>query len=453
MDFLNREHEQSLIRAELEKANSRFIVLYGRRRIGKSALLQHISNANTVYYLADINEAGIQRAFFADQLSAHIPGFASIQYPDWNTLFEQINLRLRQRVTIIIDEFPYLVKSSPELPSVLQKIIDLKQNSMYHLVLCGSSQQMMQGLVLSRSAPLFGRAHRILSLSPMEPCWLAEALGIKAPQAIEEYSVWGGIPRYWELRTEYPSLEEAIRELILNPYGILHEEPLRLFMDDMNNAVQPISIASLIGQGCHKLSEIAGRLSKPATSLNRSIQNMIDTGYVARDTCWGESGRNSKKTLYRIHDPLSRFFFSFVVPNQSKLNSGHIDLVLEEFINRRSLYVSHTWEELCRKSVMKLEINGQTFLPAQRWWQQSQKKGSAEIDIVAESKDGHDLLIGEAKWQSKHHPDSIERELTRKLDILKPGKHYDRIYKLICMPDIENRNDGNTLWRNAGFVC
>jgi uncharacterized protein len=453
MDFLNREHEQSLIREELAKDSSRFIVLYGRRRIGKSALLQHISDPNSVYYLADINETNIQRGFFANQLNPHIPGFDAVEYPDWNTFFEQINQRLRHRITIIIDEFPYLVKSSPELPSVLQKIIDLQRNSMFHLILCGSSQQMMQGLVLSKSAPLFGRAHRILSLSPMDPRWLAEALQMNPVQTIEEFSIWGGIPRYWELRTEYKSLSEAIRELILNPYGVLHEEPLRLFMDDLNNAVQPISIASLIGQGCNKLSEIAGRLSKPATSLNRSIQNMIDTGYVVRDTCWGESGRNSKKTLYRILDPLSRFFFTFVVPNQSKLNSGHIDLVLHEFMQRRSLYVSQTWEELCRQSVAKLEIDGQIFLPAQRWWQQSQKNWSAEIDIIAESTDGNCLLIGEAKWQSKAKPQAIEHDLNKKLQILQPVTKYQRIYKLICVPDTQEKTDGDILWRNADFIC
>lgn len=453
MQFLNREQEKALISGELAKDNSRLIVLYGRRRIGKSALLQQVLDNQSIYYLADINEAQIQRSFFANQVATLIPGFDRLTYPDWNTLFMQLNQMLSRRITVVLDEFPYLVKSSPELPSVLQKIIDLHQNSMFHLVLCGSSQQMMQGLVLDKTAALFGRAHRIIQLKPMKCNWLREALKMNPEETIEEYSVWGGIPRYWELRSEYSSLHEAIRELVLNPYGILHEEPLRLFMDDLRSAVQPVSIASLIGQGSNKLSEIAGRLNKPATSLNRPLQNMIETGYIKRDTCWGENVKNSKKTLYRLLDPLSRFFFTFVVPNQSKLNSGHIDWVLDEIKSHWKIYVSEIWEELCRESVSSMEIDGHYFLPAQRWWQQSKITGSAEIDIISESTDGTCLLIGEAKWQSRTSPETMLNDLERKIISIGLSKKYEHIYKLLLTPTIKEKTDGDILWRNAEFVC
>jgi hypothetical protein len=453
MQFLNREQEKALISGELVKDSSRLILLYGRRRIGKSALLQQVLDNKSIYYLADINEAQIQRSFFANQAATQIPGFNQITYPDWNTLFMQLNQRQSERITVVIDEFPYLVRSSPELPSVLQKIIDLNHNSMFHLVLCGSSQQMMQGLVLDKTAALFGRAHRIIQLKPMKCHWLREALQINPSDAIEEYSIWGGIPRYWDLRSEYSSLHKAIIELVLNPYGILHEEPLRLFMDDLRYAVQPVSIASLIGQGCNKLSEIAGRLNKPATSLNRPLQNMIETGYIKRDTCWGENVKNSKKTLYRLLDPLSRFFFTFVVPNQSKLNSGHIDLVLGEIEYRWKIYVSEFWEELCRQSVSRMEIDGHYFLPAQRWWQQSKKLGSAEIDLISESTDGTCLLIGEAKWRSRTSPEHLLSDLERKINILGLTKKYKRIYKLLLTPTIKQKTEGDILWRNAEFVC
>lgn len=452
MRFMNREAEQAILQAELAKSTSRFIVLYGRRRIGKSALLQHFLGSDTVYYLADINEAEVQRAFFTAQLSELIPGFNRINYPDWYSLLEQANRLLGKRITMVIDEFPYLVKSSPELPSVLQKIIDLGQNSMFHLVLCGSYQQMMQGLVLDRSAPLFGRAHRIMQLKPMTCGWLQEALELDATSAVEEYSVWGGIPRNWELRREYTDLWTAMRELVLDPWGILHEEPQRLFMDDLKNAVQPISIASLIGQGCNKLSEIAARLNKPATNLNRPMQSMIDTDYLKRDVCWGESEKSSKKTLYRLLDPISRFYFSFVVPNKSRLSSGHIDEVSKEIKARWSLYVSETWEELCRESVSRLQIDGLDFSPAARWWTQSKVNGQAEIDIVAESSDGTCLLVGEAKWQRKIDPDRILHDLDKKIPLMNLKNPYRVVYRLIMAPNLQERTEGNILFRNANFV-
>lgn len=453
MEFMNREAELTVLSGELAKPQSRLIVLYGRRRIGKSALLQRLLGPDSVYYLADINEAEVQRAFFSRQLSEPIPGFDRITYPDWNSFFEQANRLLKKRVTVFIDEFPYLVRSSPELPSVLQKIIDLGHNSMFHLVLCGSYQQMMQGLVLDKSAPLFGRAHRIMQLQPMSCGWLKAALGVNALQAIEEYSVWGGIPRNWELRSEYESLDEALRALILEPWGVLHEEPLRLFMDDLKSAVQPISIASLIGQGCNKLSEIAARLNKPATNLNRPLQSMIDTGYIKRDTCWGESGKSSKKTLYRLLDPISRFYFSFVIPNQSRLSSGMIDSVNQDIINRWKLYVSETWEELCRQSVTRLQIDGLSFLPAQRWWQQSKSSGHAEIDIIAESTDGENLLVGEAKWQQSGKPGSVLNDLEQKISRMELKKRYRQIYRLVMLPVLSEKTDKAILYRDAEFVC
>ncbi|MCF7920532.1 MAG: ATP-binding protein [Candidatus Cloacimonetes bacterium] len=453
MEFLNREAEMAVITAELQKNSSRFLVLYGRRRIGKSALLQQVLSENSVYYLADINEAEVQRAFFANQMAMHIPGFDQVHYPDWNTFFSQANQQLQSRITICIDEFPYLVRSSPELPSVLQKIIDLKQNSRFHLILCGSSQQMMQGLVLDKSSPLFGRAHRIMKLLPMDCGWLQKALEISPQQAIEEYSVWGGIPRNWELRKEYNSMRTAIKELILNPYGILHEEPLRLFMDDLRSAVQPVSIASLIGQGCNKLSEIAGRLNKPATNLNRAMQSLIETGYIKRDVSWGESERNSKKTIYRLLDPLTRFYFTFVVPNQSELNSNRIELVQQTIHKNWQIYVSETWEELCRNSIAHLVIDGKSFQPAKRWWKQSKNTGSAEIDIIAVSSDGRSLLVGEVKWRKKQNPKTILNELNQKITSLNLKEPPQEIYRLIMLPDLEFRREGNLIYAGAFSVC
>jgi len=453
MQFLNRDTEKAILKMELEKRDSRFIVLYGRRRIGKSALLQHLLGPDSVYFLADINEAEVQRAFFASQLARLIPRFERLTYPDWYSLFEQANRLLSKRITIVIDEFPYLVKSSPELPSVLQKLIDLKQNSMFHLVLCGSYQQMMQGLVLDRTAPLFGRAHRIMQLKPMSCGWLRQALELTPMQAIEEYAVWGGVPRNWELRSEYSDLWTAIRELILDPWGILHEEPLRLFMDDLNNAVQPISIASLIGQGCNKLSEISARLNKPATNLNRPLQSMIDTGYVKRDVCWGESARASKKTLYRLQDPISKFYFSFIEPNKSRLGSRHIDQVAAEIKKRWSIFVSETWEELSRESISSFQVEDQSFNPAQRWWSQSKLHAQAEIDIVSESVDGSCLIIGEAKWQKQIDPQKLIRDLDKKLEIMALKKSYRKIYRLLMAPNAQELSEGCIMIRNAGYIC
>jgi hypothetical protein len=126
---------------------------------------------------------------------------------------------------------------------------------------------------------------------------------------------------------------------------------------------------------------------------------------------------------------------------------------MDEIKSRWKLHVSETWEELCRESVSHLEIDGHRFLPAQRWWQQSRKQGSAEIDLISESTDGSVLLVGEAKWQSRVRPESLLRDLDDKISCLDLSKKYDRVFKLLLLPGIKEKTEGDILWRNAEFVC
>jgi len=147
----------------------------------------------------------------------------------------------------------------------------------------------MQGLVLDRAAPLFGRASEILKISPLPAGWIEEALTLKSPEdAVEAYAVWGGAPRYWELAGDHPDLPSAIRSLVLSPLGVLFEEPSRLLLDDMRETTQVASILSLIGQGCHRISEIAARLEKPVTALSRPLQRLQDMDLVTREQPFGE---------------------------------------------------------------------------------------------------------------------------------------------------------------------
>ena len=123
-------------------------------------------------------------------------------------------------------------------------------------------KRQMHGIVTDSSEPLYGRADEIIKLQPMTAYWLQQSLGCSPTEAVEEFSVWGGVPRYWELRKERPDFGTALKEIILDHHSILHDEPIRLFLDDMRESVQAYSILSVIGSGCNRLSEIAGRLGK-----------------------------------------------------------------------------------------------------------------------------------------------------------------------------------------------
>ncbi len=413
MTFFNRTAELDLLRSALHRDKQQLIILMGRRRVGKSRLIREVLRLGDVYMLADQSDASLQRSYLASAVAQSIPGFNEVVYPTWASLFSQLNRMIKKGTLVCLDEFPYLVKSSPELPSVTQRLTDNRLELNFHLILCGSSQQMMSKLVFEQTAPLYGRADEILRLRPMHISGLREFLSVDGVEAVEEFSVWGGIPRYWEIRKQYKSLDEGIRNAILNPLGVLHQEPTRLFLDDLRTSIQADSLLSVIGNGCHRLSEIAGRLQKPATNLNNPLNTLIELGYIKRDIPYGESIRSTKRSLYRISDPFLRFYFRNVAPNRSLL---FLDQSLE--VNRHirsgfAQFVAAQWEDICRESIHRI-YQDMPCLPAQSWWGNDRNGKPLELDLVTESTDRKVVFIGECKWTNEVNPEAILKELHEK---------------------------------------
>lgn len=420
LPFLDRDEETDRLERLLERREGSLGVLYGRRRCGKSRLLRELlPPQRSVYYVGDDRESALQRAALAVEVARILPGFDRVSYPEWDALFARWWESAPRGTVLALDEFPALAAQAGELPSVLQKYVDRGADSGLHLLLAGSSQRMMQGLVLDRSAPLFGRAAEILKISPLAAGWIREALGFRSPvRAVEAYAVWGGIPRYWELAADREGLESAIRDLILSPLGVLHEEPMRLLLDDLRDTAQAASILSLIGQGCHRASEVAARLGKPATSLSRPLGRLLEMGLVERETPFGTPQRSSKRTLYRIADPFLRFWFRFVEPNRSRLGARQLSAVERDVASRFPHLVGEVWEELARASVPRLDVLGRSWGPASRWWGAGVDRRPLEVDVVAESEDRGHLLVGEVKWSPPKDVPRLLGELERKAERL-----------------------------------
>lgn len=433
MQFLNRIKEKTRLTRALTGPGGSLIVIYGRRRCGKSTLIREVLTEDDIYFIGQPIDDVVQRAELARVIAGKIPGFDQVIYPTWDALFARISELSHRPFTLCMDEFPYMVKSSPSLPGIIQKMIDLKQNFNFHIILCGSSQQMMHGLVLDSSSPLYGRATEIMKIAPMEAGWIEDALRCDAVQCITEYSVWGGVPRYWELRNGYASFEEAVKKNILDRYGVLHEEPARLFLDDMRESVQAFSILSVIGQGSNRISEVASRLNKPASQLSRPIENLIQLGYLRRDVPYGELEKNSKRGIYRIADPFMRFYFTYVVPNLSRLELNMTEQVYAGIEAEKQKYVSEEWENLCRRSVPTQPIGGISFDLARRWWGTNTQKEWMEIDVVAESLDKKYLLVGECKWSQKVKAEQQFNQLQKKASLL-PFKKKSKVLPVLFLP-------------------
>ncbi|MDE5609516.1 MAG: ATP-binding protein, partial [Bacteroidales bacterium] len=392
----------------------------------KSTLIKRVLTDNDVYFLADRSEEQYQRTMLAKMVAQIYPDFDKVSYPDWESLFRAANYRANRRFTLCLDEFPYLVEQCPQLPSVLQKLVDEKQLN-YNLVLCGSSQNMMYGLFFDSSAPLYGRADVILKLTPIRLPYIQSALKLSDVETIEEYAVWGGVPRYWELREFDASLHEALWQHIFSVNGTLYEEPVKLFQDDIKDVVKTSTLMSYIGSGANRLSEIAARCNEPATNLSRPLKKLIDLGYLSKDVSFGVPEKNTKKSLYKIADPFMAFYYQFVVPNRSFIELQRPKPVEQALKAHFAEYVSLQWESLCRDAVTGNLIDGVLYGEAKRWWgavlNEDKKPEQVELDVVAESVDKKYLLVGECKWSAQENGKQLTAELLRKAKLLPFAKN------------------------------
>ncbi len=422
MKFVDRTNETTRIKVALNRKKPSFIVLYGRRRLGKSTLLiKKVLIDSDVYFLADKSEQHHQRSLLAKIIAQRFTDFDKVTYPDWETMLRALNHRTNERFTLCLDEFPFLIEQSRELPSVLQKLIDEKQLK-YNIIVCGSSQNMMYGLFFDATAPLYGRADEIIKLTPLNLPYIQEALSLSPINAIEEYAVWGGVTFYWELRENCSSLLEALWHHIFSKNGVLYEEPMKLFQDDIKDTVKTSTIMSYIASGSTRLSEIASRCNEPATNLSRPLSKLIDLGFLERDVPFGTEEKNAKRTLYKIADAFTSFYFHEVVPNRSFIELERRMPIEESIAAHFSEFVSQRWEQLCRDAVTGNKVDGIMYGKAKRWWgrviNRENKPEQMEIDLVAESLDKKYLLVGECKWTEQIKASQLLSSLLRKANML-----------------------------------
>ena len=376
--------------------------------MGKTRLLvEWTSRHRGAYFVADQSSGEIQRDYLSRALTEVLPGFSEVRFPGWEPLLSQLARQAKAqnwKGPVVFDEFPYLVEQDRTLPSVLQRWVDhdAKQVGL-SCVIAGSSQRMMQGLVLDREAPLYGRAKELLELRPLLPSFLRGAFGGDAADQIDRYAAWGGIPRYWELAVDTSGgVESQIDRLVLNPLGPLHREPDRLLLEEIPPAMELRPILDAIGAGAHRVSEIAGRIGMPATSLSRPLSRLTEMGLVAREVPFGELEKRSKRSLYRIADPFIRLWFRVVAPNRGLLATTSREGRLAVLRQHWPRLVAAAFEELVRKQLPQLARNTRLgrmgpFGNVGRFW----KGNDPEWDLVADTVDGKHRLLGEVKWSER----------------------------------------------------
>ena len=391
----------------LDRALSRpgsFSVIWGRRRVGKSRLLvEWCGRHNGLYTVADQSAPSVQRRYLASAVAERFPNFADVEYPTWRAFLARLSAeadRTGWPGPFVIDELPYLIAADPGLASDLQNWIDHPSRQL-GVVVSGSSQRMMHGAVLDSSAPLYGRAEQAFALRPLQPGYLADAFGSDDWRwLVSLYSVWGGMPRYWELALPFGNdLGAAVDSLVLDPAGPLHEEPARLLEQEIPPASALRPLLDVIGAGVHRVSEVGARLGRAASSLARPLKSLVEMGLVRRETPFGANPRLGKRSLYRIDDPFLRLWFRVIAPHRAALWASPPETRLLYWQRHRRQLEGYAWEELCRAAVPWLHRADHPiaklgpFEPAQRYWRGTER----EVDLVAPAVERRGLLVGEAK--------------------------------------------------------
>lgn len=375
LPFANRARELEELNGAAQEGG--LVVVYGRRRVGKTRLLTQWIRGSRGAYSQAIEAA---RAIQIDQVVRDLQTVFEfgIQPKDWIEFLELLRREAKSGI-LCLDEFPYLVASDPSLPSVLQRWLDHHRPQGFTLVLSGSSRGAMNTLFLNRAAPLYQRARRILHLEPMSFGAFCQACRLDpvAPESFDCYSLVGGTPRYWEFFTPGASAVDLANELYFGRSPFLEDEPARLLHDEHVTGLTPLSVLEAIGRGAEKASEIAARMETAQTNLSRVFQQLIDASLLTREIPFGESLRSTKKTRYRIQDPALRFWFRVFSPHRTRWQTC-------TNVERKKLIHDHAasvFEDICREQ----------HPSAARYWE-----GDIEFDFVRE--EAGVAVVSEAKY-------------------------------------------------------
>jgi len=353
LSFTNREAELRELNAAAKAGG--LLVVFGRRRVGKTRLLTHWLKPQSGLYSQAIEAApGIQIEQVMRDIGPSLK--TNIAPKNWGEFLEVVSLQ-PGRVILCLDEFPYLVASDPSLPSVIQRWLDHQRPKQFTLVLSGSSASAMNDCFLNRAAPLYQRARKLLHVEPMSYRAFCEACGIKpgAMESFTRYALVGGMPKYWEFVEPHATGLDLAEELFFGRSAFLEDEPGRILRDENIAGLTALSVLEAVGRGAEKSSEIAARLGTAQTNLGRTFQQLLDASVLAREIPFGESMRSTKKTRYRIQDPALRFWFQIYSPHRTrwqaysrsekeKLIHDHAATVFEDFCRTQHPEAARYWE-------------------------------------------------------------------------------------------------------------
>ncbi|QLD88800.1 ATP-binding protein [Natronomonas salina] len=431
--MIDREREREWLASRLTTPDQQMLVIYGRRRVGKTTLVTEVLDdieASSVYYLCDQRSTAHNAGAFAERCAEALDDVPPA-VDEFEDVFEYLVRRVDGPFVVALDEFSSLVDGDDTIPSVFQRIIDeVIADTDISLVLLGSSISMMEEGVLSYESPLYGRQTGQWRL---EPLTLGEAAGFfpetTPTDLVRIYSVLGGIPAYLEQFDPDRSLAENVERTVLSKGAFLYEEPEFLLRQELRNPTTYMSILEAIASGATRVTEIADEIGKESSSLSRYLQNLTRLALVERETpVTDPDGRG----MYRLTDQYLRFWFRYAMPNRATLEQGDSGAIRRTVMETFPTHASWTFRDVCRQAVRSPSFPVACSRVG-RWWYDEH-----EVDVAGVDEETETLLLGACKWTA----DPVDDSLLTALESIEPEVRWRG----------DDRSIAYALFSKAGFT-
>ena len=405
--FHCRDKELYDLNRRYNKGDFECIVVYGRRRVGKTALINEFCKGKPTVFFSALNASSQENL---EALSKAIyekdhPGAETAPvYPSFDAAFAEITrMAENERLVFVIDEYPYLAKANKSISSRLQHIIDhIWKDGKLYLILCGSSMSFMEYQVLGYESPLYGRRtgqFKIQALSYKEMTEFNPDLNQEQQALI--YGITGGIPHYINKLDVNNDVDEALKENLFNTSSYLFEEPENLLKQELREPAIYNSVISAVAGGASRANEIATKVGIEAPICAKYLKVLLNLGILVKETPITE--KLGKKTIYAIGDNFFRFWYRFVPQNTSAISAGKIDQIYEPVIKKYYPdYMGLIFEQMCREYLFLYAEDVPIILSdiGQWWGTDAKAKKEVQIDIVGTPADGNEYIIGSCKYRN-----------------------------------------------------
>lgn len=427
--FIGREREMATLNHLYQSDKFEFVVIYGRRRVGKTALInQFIQDKEAIYYMGvESNSKQNLENFSKNIMEYKINIQVDTSFLSFQAALEYVfQLAEKERLVLAIDEYPYVARSSESFASTIQLLIDkYKDHSKLMLILCGSSMSYMEDHVLSYKAPLYGRRTAQMKIQPFDFFDTCQYFcNFSDEDRALVYGMVGGTPQYLLQMDDRLTIEENMKNTFLNPNSFLFEEPENLLKQEVREPALYNAIITAIATGSSRVAEISTKVGEQSSVCTNYLKNLMALGLIQKETPYGE--KTSRKSIYSINDNMFRFWYRFIPENNSIIVRGATNLAYKRIEPHLSDYMGKVFEEICKQYLWKLLLDGNCpieFNDLGRWWGTNPSThNQEEIDIMGEQ-DKNTALFGECKWTNQKVDTGILETLLKRSQLF----HYSKI--------------------------